>query len=259
MDIGRLHSPSADPIETFRARSRVIRETIGLKRFIEECSAGTPLNAIGYVDSYFNGQDVFENWQGAYPIFSSITGNLFLNHIVSYVMPGEGLVLDEPMSIDESRAKRSANMIEALLSRDIHPTRSGTTFAEARTQVTYIALTGVVYPVASVMPGLAPDRVQLLKATMPTLPIQPIDLFSRGSEKPSFKPIPGLVRIPHFPEVLDLKINSTAGIYDVVAETNWGEESIQRTLSFDHLGLDPDQAYVVFDFSKQQPVGVFSK
>lgn len=259
VDTSRLHAPSADPVETFRLRSKVIRETIGPRRFVEECPAGSPLDAIGYVNSYFNGQDVFENWHGMYPLFSSITGNLFLNHIVAYVMPGEGLSLDEPMTMEESQARRNSNMVEALRSRDIHPTGSGTTLAEARTLVTYVALTGVVYSLASVMPDLPPDRVKLLKATMPTLPIQPIDLFSRGTEKNSFKPISGLIRIPHFPEVLDLKINSVAGIYDVAAETNWGEERLVRTLSFDQLGLAANQQYVVFDFWKQQPMGIFSK
>lgn len=259
VDTRRLYRPSADPVTTFRERSRVIRETIGPKRFIEECPAGSPLDAIGYVNSYFNGQDVFENWHGMYPLFSSITGNLFLNHILAYVMPGEGLSLDEPMNLEQSQARRSANMVEALRSRDIDPTGSGTTLAEARTLVTYVALTGVVYSLASVMPDMPPDRVKLLKATMPTLPIQPIDLFSRGAQKNSFKSIPGLIRIPHFPELLDLKINSVAGIYDVVAETNWGEENIERTLSFDQAGLAAGQQYIVFDFWKQQPMGIFRK
>ncbi|HWA96574.1 MAG TPA: alpha-galactosidase [Terracidiphilus sp.] len=257
VDRSRLHSPLVDPIETFRERLSVIRKTIGPKRFIEECPAGSPLNAIGDVNSYFNGQDVFENWQGMYPLFSSITGNLFLNHIVAYVMPGEGITLDTPMTMEESQAKRNPNMVEAVRARDLHPSGTGTTLAEARTLVTYVALTGVVYSLASVMPDLPPDRVKLLKATMPTLPIQPIDLFSRGAEKNSFKPIPGLIRIRHFPEVLDLKVNSTAGIYDVAAETNWLDETTERTLSFTQLGLPPDEAYVVFDFWKQQPLGVF--
>lgn len=259
VDTSRLHEPSTDAVTIFRERSKVIRETIGPRRFIEECPAGSPLDAIGYVNSYFNGQDVFENWHGMYPLFSSITGNLFLNHIVAYVMPGEGLSLDEPMTMEETRARRSANVVEAIRARDPHPNGSGTTLAEARTLVTYVALTGVVYSLASVMPDLPPDRVDLLKATMPTLPIQPIDLFSRGAEKNSFKPIPGLIRIPHFPEVLDLKINSVAGNYDVVAETNWGEESIERTLYLNQLGLPTEGQYVVFDFWNQRPMGVFSK
>jgi hypothetical protein len=257
VDSSRLYSPSTDPVEAFRKRFEVIRQTLGPERFIEECPAGTPLNAIGYVNSYFNGQDVFDNWQRMYPLFSSITGNLFLNHMVTYVMPGEGVALGEPMTMAEAATKRDPVVVGAVRSREEFPAGFGTTLAEARTLVTYVALTGVAYPLASVMPDLPPERVKLLQATMPTLPILPIDLFSRGAEKNVFKPIPGLIRIPHFPEMLDLKIDSTAGVYDVAAETNWQAETIERRLTFSQLGLPSDQAYVVFDFWKQQPVGVF--
>ena len=258
VDTSRLYSPKADPVEVFRKRFSVIRQTIGPERFIEECPAGSPLNAIGYVDSYFNGQDVYDNWQGMYPLFSSLTGNLFLNHMVTYVMPGEGLSLGKSETAEQGAAKRNSIVVGTVSSRDNYSEGFGTTLAEARTLVTYTALSGVVYTLASVMPDLPPDRVKLLEATMPTLPILPIDLYSRGTEKNSFTPVPGLIRVPHFPEVLDLKVNSAAGIYDVAAETNWRDETTERTLSFHQLGLPPDQQYVVFDFWKQQPIGLFS-
>lgn len=256
VDRSRLYAPSADPVEIYRKRFGVIRETIGPERFIEECPAGSPLNAIGYVNSYFNGQDVYDNWQGMYPLFSSITGNLFLNHIVSYVMPGEGLSLGERETAAQGAAKRNSIVVGTVSSRESYSEGFGTTLAEARTLVTYTALTGVVYSLASVMPDLPADRAKMLEATMPTLPILPIDLYSRGTEKNSFTPIPGLIRVPHFPEVLDLKVNAAAGTYDVAAETNWGETTAERTLSFSQLGLPADQSYVVFDFWKQQPAGV---
>ena len=82
---------------------------------------------------------------------------------------------------------------------------------------------------------------------------------SPGTEKNSFRPVPGLIRISHLPEVLDLKINSVAGIYDVVADTNRGEESTEWTISFDQLDLPTGLQYVVFDFWKQKPMGIFSR
>lgn len=258
VDRSRLYSPSTDLVQAFRNRFAAIRQTVGLKRFIEECPAGTPLNAIGFVNSYFNGQDVFENWDGMYPYFSSITGNLFLNHMVTYVMPGEGMALSTLSTMVQAAATQSPSAVDALRARDESPNGFGTTLAEARTLVTYTSLTGVVYAVGDVMPDLPPDRVQLLRETMPTLPILPIDLFSRGTEKNVFMPVPGMVRTPHFPEVLDLKINASAGIYDVVAETNWGDKDVDRILSFSQLGLPLDSKFVVFDFWNQQPLGVFS-
>jgi Melibiase len=260
VDKSRLHSPSIDFVENFRERMRVIRGTIGPNRFIEECPAGTPLNAIGYVDSYFNGEDVYNNWQGMHALFSSITNNLFLNHMVMYVMPGEGLELGEPMTLEQAASRRPAITLKEERGREDPATGFGTTIEEARTLVTWVALTGVVYPLASVMPELPPARLQLLQATMPTLPITPVDLYSRGSDSSwdKFKHVQAESYIHHYPEVLDLKINQAAGVYDVVADTNWRNEATERHLDFNALGLTADAKLVAFDFWKQQPVGVYS-
>jgi len=257
VDKSRMYSPSADLIDNYRKRFAVIRQTVGPERFIEECPAGTPLNAIGFVNSYFNGQDLYDNWHGMYPLFSSITGNLFLNHMVAYVMPGEGLELGDPMSMAEATVKLNPRVLEAVRAREVRPTDFGVTLAEARTLVSYVSLTGVVYSLASIMPELPLERVKLLQATMPTLPILPIDLLSRGTEGNTFTPIAGVAHVHHYPEVLDLKIDSPAGIYDVAAETNWRSETTKRSLFFSQLGLSLDRRYVVFDFWKQQPLGVF--
>ncbi len=259
VDKSRLHSPSIDCIENYRERLALIRQTIGPKRFIEACPAGTPLNGIGFFNSYFNGQDLYENWQGMYALFSSITDNLFLNHMVAYVMPGEGLELGKPMTMAQAAAKRNPIVLDVERTRENPPTGFGVTDAEARTLVTYVALTGVVYPLASVMTELPPERIKLLQATMPTLPILPIDLFSRGTDSKwdTFKHVQPDYYIHRYPEVLDLKIDSPAGIYDVAAETNWRSETTERSLAFSQLGLASDRRYVVFDFWKQQPLGVF--
>ena len=182
VDASRLHDPKADLLKNYRDRVKLIRETIGPDRFIESCPAGTPLNSIGFVDSYFNGDDLYNNWQGSYPLFSSIASNLFLNHLLVYVMPGEGIELGEPMTVEEAGRKRPAAVVQTEKSREDPMTGFGVTDAEARTLVSYVAMTGVVYPLASVMPELPDSRVQLLKATMPTLPIMPVDLFSRGND-----------------------------------------------------------------------------
>jgi hypothetical protein len=260
VDTTRLYAPKADFIENYRERFSVIRKTIGPERFIEECPAGSPLNAVGFVNSYFNGQDLYSNWQGMYALFSAIGNDLFLNHIVSYVMPGEGLELGEPMTMDEAVSKRPTVALEVERSRENPTTGFGTTLAEARTVVTYVALTGVAYPLASVMPDLPEERVKLLQATLPTLPILPVDLFSRGTDSSwdKFRHVKADEYIHHYPEVLDLKVNSAAGVYDVAAETDWRSEPAERELRFEQLGLDDAREYVVFDFWNQKELGVFS-
>ena len=259
-DLSRLHDPQADMVKRFRERVQLIRETIGPDRFIESCPAGAPLDSLGMVDSYFNGDDVYNNWQGSYPLFSSINSNLFLNHLLVYVMPGEGIELGEPMSVEEAKAKRPPIVIETEKNREEPMTGFGVTDAEARTLVSYVALTGVVYPLASVMPELPASRVQLLKATMPTLPVVPVDLFSRGNDNHwgTFRHERVDYYIHNYPEILDLKVDAIAGHYDVIGVTNWRDAPAVRTVDLaEKLYLDPKQQYVAFDFWNQSLAGVF--
>ena len=182
VDRSRLYDPSIDPILAYRNRLRVIRETIGPETFVEGCPAGTPLNGIGIFDSYFTGHDVYNSWQGMYPLFSSISANAFLNHIMVYVMPGEGIEVGPPLTVEDALKGRPAKVVETARTRE-EPLRGfGTTLPEARTLVTYLALSGVSYAVASILPELPEERIRLLKMTLPTLPIMPIDLFSRGTD-----------------------------------------------------------------------------
>ena len=258
VDTARLHDPRVDLLENYRERLRTIRATVGPKVFLEGCPAGTPLNGIGYFNSYFNGDDLYANWQGMYPLFSSITANAFLNHIVVYVMPGEGLELGQPESLEAAAAKRSPVVIKTAREREDPPTGIGTTLAEARTLVSYVALTGVVYPLASVMPELPEERVRLLKATMPTVPILPVDLFSRGTDAgwDKFRHVQADYYVHNYPDILDVKVNGAAGVFDIVALTNWRSVRQTQHVKFEEkLGLAGRQ-YVVFDFWNQKEIGV---
>ena len=114
VDLSRLYNASIDPVAAYRNRMKVIRNAIGQDSFIEECVAGTPLNATGYADSFFNGDDLYDNWQGMYSLFSSINANTFFNHIVGYNMPGEGMALEPHMSFEECAKKRNPIVLETM-------------------------------------------------------------------------------------------------------------------------------------------------
>ncbi len=79
VDTSKLYDRSIDPLEAYRNRLKLIRDVVGPETYIEGCPAGTPLNGIGYFNSYFNGHDVYNSWQGSYALFSSINANVFLN------------------------------------------------------------------------------------------------------------------------------------------------------------------------------------
>jgi hypothetical protein len=137
----------------------------------------------------------------------------------------------------------------------------GATLSEARTVVTYTALTGVVYSLSSVMAELPEERVKLLKMSLPTMPILPIDLFSRGTDMPLwdlFKHTTPETYIHNYPEILDLKLNAESGVYDVVGMTNWRSQTSTRDLSFaDKLGLQTGASYIAFDSWGQKLAGVY--
>ena len=259
VDRSKLHDKDVDLVENYRHRLDLIRRVIGPKRFVEVCPAGTPLNGIGYFNSYFNGDDLYGSWQGMYPMFRSINANAFFNHVAAYVMPGEGLELGLPMSVEEASKKRRPVVMEVANIREDPVAGFGVTQAEARTLVSYVALTGIAYPLASVMPELPEERVHLLQATMPTLPIFPLDLFSRGTEAgwQTFRSTQPDIYIHNYPEILNLKVNSVAGVYDVVGLTNWRSTTTRREIDLsEKLGLDPQGAYVAFDFWNQKLLGV---
>jgi hypothetical protein len=253
IDKERLYDKSADPVAVYRNRCKLIRETIGPKRFVAACPGGTPLEGIGYLNSYFTWWDLHNDWDGMFLLFASINGNAFLNHIVAYVMPGEGLELRLPISIEEAKKLRPKEFT-AYINRYSKPWKGvGVTDAEARTLVSYVALTGVSYTLASVMTEIPEERIKLLGMTMPTMPILPIDLFSRGVKMNAPKSADHC-----FPEILDLKVNAKSGIYDVVGLTNWLDGAAKKNINLvDKLGLKTDDSYVVFDFWNQKLLGIF--
>jgi len=120
--------------------------------------------------SYFTGHDVYNSWQGMYALFSSISAHAFLNHIMVYVMPGEGIEVGLPLTVENALKRRPAKVVETARTRE-EPLRGfGTTLPEARTLVTYLALSGVSYAVASILPELPEERIRLLKMTLPPCP-----------------------------------------------------------------------------------------
>ena len=260
VDKTKLYDKSIDLLSAYRNRLNLIRDIIGPETFIEGCVAGAPLDGIGFFNSCFNGADMYNSWKGCYAVFSSINANAFLNHMVVYVMPGEGIDVSPSMSVEEARQKMAPRTVQVAQSRENPFTGFGTTLAEARTLVSIVSLTGVAYPLTSIMPRLPEERVRLLKMTMPTMPILPVDLYSRGTDITwdKFKSTTPDIYIHNYPEILDLKVNARAGVYDVVGLTNWRSETTSKEISFsDKLGLDGGIPYVIFDFWNQKLLGVY--
>jgi len=255
-----LYDNTITPLDAYRNRLKVIRKAVEDNTFIEGCPAGTPLQGIGFFNSYFNGDDIYNSWLGMYPFFNSINANLFLNHIVCYLMPGEGICVSPKMNIKKAKTIYNPEFIRVASSREEGISSVGTTMKEARTIATFAALSGTPYSFADRLPDLPEERIELLRKTLPAMPIVPIDLFSRGSYSTwtLFREFTSESYTHDFPRIINLKINAVSGIYDVVATTNWTVESQSRSIPFeDKLGLDPEKLYLVFDFWNQTLVGIF--
>jgi hypothetical protein len=262
INLDKVADRSVDPIVAYRHRLEVIRDTVGPHRFLEGCPAGTPLNGIGYFNSYYTGDDPYNSWRGMYVVFSSLNANAFLNHMVSYVQPGE-MDVEPLMSVAEASRLRPPEVVDTARTLEKPLSGFGTTLAEARTVVSHVALSGTVYSLGTLVAELPKERVDLLRTTLPTMPILPIDLFSRGTVmslwdlRLSTNPDP-YVKATSFPEIIDLKVNASSGVYDVAGLTNWRDQAATMKLGFaDKLGLSPEASYVVFDFWAQKLLGVF--
>lgn len=262
VDRDKLFDKNISQIDAYRNRLSSIRQAVGKETFIEGCPAGTPLQGIGYFNSYFNGDDIYNSWLGMYPFFLSLNANLFLNHIACYLMPGEGICVSPKMDIEKARTVYNPEFIRVASSRETDISSVGTTMSEARTIVTYATLSGTPYSFADRLPDLPAERINLLKKSLPTLPIVPMDLFSRGgySSWGLFEEFTPETYEHNFPRIIDLKINATSGKYDVAAVTNWTNKTESLEISFArNLGLDPERSYLVFDFWKQEFLGIFNK
>lgn len=260
VDKTKLYDKSIDLLDAYRNRLNLIRNIIGPETFVEGCVAGAPLDGIGFFNSCFNGADMYNSWKGSYAVFSSINANAFLNHMAVYVMPGEGIDVSPIMGVEEASQKMAPRTVQVAQSREDPYTGFGTTLAEARTLVSIVSLSGVAYPLTSIMPRLPEERVQLLKMTMPTMPILPVDLFSRGTDMTwdKFKNTTPDNYIHNYQEILDLKVNARSGVYDVIGLTNWRSKTTSKEISFsDKLGLKSENSYIVFDFWNQKLLGVY--
>ena len=262
VDMDNLYDKNISQIEAYRNRLEVIRKSVGKGTFLEGCPSGTPLQGIGYFNSYFNGDDIYNSWLGMYPFFLSLNANLFLNHIACYLMPGEGICVSPQMDIEKAKSVYNPEFIRVASTRETDISSVGTTMNEARTIVTFAALSGTPYSFADRLPDLPAERIDLLKKSLPAMPIVPMDLFSRGgySSWDLFEEFTPETYEHSFPRIIDLKINAASGKYDVVAATNWTNETQSRDISFDgQLGLDPERSYLVFDFWNQEFLGIFKE
>jgi hypothetical protein len=134
--------------------------------------------------------------------------------------------------------------------------RKGLTLDQARTICSWTAIAGQLTQDGDWMPNLPPERLEILKRTMPAhcRLARPVDLFENDPARvwlvtdtgdcPGFRSAAGESgTVP-----LGWKATGPRPRRDVLAIFNFGKGKQEFDLPLDRLGLPPAKAYVAFDF-----------
>ena len=191
---------------------------------------------MGFIDVAGCGRDPAPGWKQMNNFLEVISNNAYQNHIVWYSDPDCIVLRGKPTRADTGYWEGEEYYINDVF----------LTLEEARTCASLLSLSGMQYLSGDDLLNLEEERLNIIKKTIPTLPVFPIDLFGRSRYR------------KYYPEIIDLKINAVSGVYDVIAVTNWESTNLKRNILLtEELYLDEDTSYLVFDNWNEQFVGVF--
>ncbi len=185
---------------------------------------------MGIIDVAGCGRDPGPGWRRMNNFMEVISNNTYQNHIIWYSDPDCIVLRGKPTRADAG-----------------HRNTEFLTLEEARSCASLLSLAGLQFLSGDDLPNLEEERLELIRKTIPILPIFPIDLFGRGRNPENYQ------------KIMDLKVNAASGVYDVVAATNWNDLPEDRTISLtDELALAPGNSFLVFDYWQEKLLGSFS-
>lgn len=208
--------PNKTNIEAYRDGLALLREAAGNDVFILGCNIAQNMRtlgaSIGGLDGMRVGRDIGANWDHILPCVEMGSRLYFLHNRVWYNDP-DCLMLREPLTLDQARAWAS-----------------------------WIAVTGQMNLVSEWLPGLPPERLDLVKRSMPNhgMHARPLDLF----ETPT-------------PRTWLLSKGEGTGARHVLALFNWdaGKEAEIR-VPLDAIGNGP---FFCFEYWSNIPVAPASE
>ncbi|MGD8239234.1 MAG: alpha-galactosidase [Armatimonadota bacterium] len=202
-----FHDPTKTNIEAYRAGLELAREAAGEDVFILGCCAPQNMRsfggAFGLVDAMRIGPDNGAGWPGLLrgPVHGS--RKYFLHGRVWYNDP-------DPVYVRESMPLEHARLV-----------------------CSWVAISGQLTVASDWLPELPPDRLDILKRTMPPhglLP-RPVDLFERDP-----------------PRIWLLTDERRTPRRDVIGFYNWDDEPADFDCALDRIGLPRATSYVAFDY-----------
>jgi hypothetical protein len=250
----RVYDPSIGSRQIYREAQAVVRDIMGPNNYINGCAKHEYGIGFGLFEGARTGQDDSAEWVrvgrptgGIHAYFRAVFASQFLNGIVWWsdpdvVMVRDPLTLDEGMTIVSTIALSGQLYLGSDWMADFSKERLQRVEARRRR-----------YP--HLVKKLSEEKLELYKRTMPAMPIIAMDLYPFRTEPLHRDFSPNLM---DYPNALDLKVNATSGVYDVVAVYNWSDTVASKTVSFgEDLGLDTEKKYLIFDFWSQELLGIF--
>ena len=202
-----FHDPDKSNIEAYRDGLKLVRKAGGKDLFILGCNGPQNMRsyggAFGLVDGMRIGPDNKSDWKSLLrgPTFGS--RHYFLNGRVWYNDP-------DPLYVRPSVPLNHAQLI-----------------------CSWVTISGDLNTSSEWYPDLPPDRLNLLKRTMPShgLPARPVDLFEN-----------------ELPGIWLLTDGRHSVRRDVIGLFNWGHSEKKFDYPLDKIGLDGKVEYVGFDY-----------
>jgi len=216
-DLGQavFHRPEVTPVEAYRSGLKLVREAAGPDVFLLGCNVSQNMRTMG---ASFGLLDAMRIGPDNGPALKALrrgpwhgSNRYFLHRRIWYNDP-------DPVYV-----------------------RADMPVEHARLICSWAAVTGQLTVASDWLPGLPPERLDILRRAMPshTLRPRPVDLFEAD-----------------LPRVWHLAWSCSGARRDVVAFFNWDEKAPARlALSADRLGLPKAKAYVGFDYWANDFVG----
>jgi len=215
-----FHNPHKTNIEAYRDGLELVREAAGADVFILGCNIAQNMRTLGasfgLVDGMRVGRDIGADWDKIKPCAQMGSRLYFLHNRVWYNDP-DCLMLRKPLTLDQARAWGS-----------------------------WIAISGQLNLVSEWLPGLPPEKLDVVKRSMPNHGLcgRPVDLFEKD-----------------LPEIWHLTGGSGEKRRDVLALFNW-DDNEEKTINVDLDKLDlPGGAgpYAGFDYWADEFVPPFTQ
>ena len=229
-DNAPFHDPRKTNVEAMRSGLKLLRQAAGPDVFFSGCNLSQNMRSLagslGLVDSMRIGPDNGQGWR---------------DYHQEIVENASGSIITGPV-----RGTRLYFLHGRIWWNDPDPcyVRASIPLNHARLITSWVALSGQFNLNSDWLPGLPPERINVLRRTMPAhhAVARPVDYFESI-----------------LPSIWLVTTNDSATRRDVLGLFNWDSHERQIACGAGKAGLDPNKTYHAFDFWSGAPLPNFTK